>query len=164
MFGFLREGEATTPYRIPSYGEYAGEGFFPIEYLPKQYRYYMPYVVSVSSDVGPLSTKIVAYQNPSNSDFIIIKQMSVSTIDATTGRILLHPNVLVTMRLGAGQEFISEPIAFDLIFPDRHYTPFYRDVPLFVEAGSTLEVTLTNTDATQTFSLVMIFPGIRGYQ
>lgn len=163
MLGFLAEGPSAPPYRIPAYGEYAGEGFFPIEYLPKQYRYYMPYVVSVVGTVDAGGAKIVTYQNPSDSDFIIIKQMSVSTIDATTNRILLYPDVLVTMRIGAGREFTSEPVAFDLLFPDRHYTPFYWDVPLIVEAGGAIEISLTNTNTTTAFTLTMIFSGIRGY-
>jgi hypothetical protein len=164
MFGFLGDASPQPPYRLPAYGQYAGEGFYPIEFLPDNYRYYYPYVVSMAATLSGNSTQILTYRNVSDSDFIIIKSFSIAVISydpaSNTIRVLSHPSITVSMRVGTSREITSEPTAFDLLFPDRHFMPYYYDVPLFLSAGDALEVTLFNSSATSD-TVTFAFSGIR---
>jgi len=157
---------AKPPFRYPIWGAFAGDGMFPLDWLPKNYSFVVPYVVGASIEIPANGSFRYSYPNPNDSDFIILKTRSISKIrvDSGLGTVyyLNNPGIYVSVRIPSMREITTEAVAFDILFPDRYFLPFYWATPIFLSRGDTLEITFSNRTASS-WSGDITIEGIRGY-
>lgn len=161
-------GAPTTPgptlYRLPAYGQFAGtDQVYPVQYLPKDYAFYLPYVVGFSRvQLAPSASVTLTYNQPSDSDFLILRQYSYtpSNRQYSTG---FGGAVVAVVRIPNVAEITSQPVNLDILFPDQSMPPWVWEIPLILSAGDALEIVLVNNDATNSYVINLALSGIRAY-
>lgn len=150
-------------FMYPPFGMWNTEMVFPISYVTKNYTYSIPYVIPIEIVLTSSDAAVTwRYTQPNDSDFMLIKQASA----------LSGAGVLVAIRIPPDFELMSEPIAYDVMFPKSwekggtNYNdpfPFYFIFPLIVSRGQTIEYEFTRTADSKSYNIKALLSGVRLY-
>lgn len=168
MFGAVEE----TPYRIPNFLLSSSQGLVPAPSMIRLYSYYVPYILGLVHSFdqydpsSPTFTWTWVYNQPTDSDFLLIKQAATSE---SVRLAALNNNFAVAIRIPNVIDVTYDYTAADLLFPvvdSKNTFPFYFEFPIFVQGGETLQYDFRADVAAQTdrFVFTAYIYGVRLYR